>query len=170
MIILLVMKQMYMNQLCTVNIRRYTNMATEKATFAGGCYCCLVEPFDEQPGIIAVTSGSTGGTVETPTYKQVCSTTTGHVEAVQITFDPTIFPYEELVTLFWQQIDPTDDGGQFHDRGDSYRTAIFYHNETQKKIAEDSKQTLIYIKKFQKTIVTQIIQAKKFYPDEEEHL
>lgn len=158
-----------MNQFCTFNIRRDTNMATEKATFAGGCFWCMVEPFDEQPGIIEVTSGYTGGTVENPTYKQVCSNTTGHVEAVQITFDPTIFPYEELVTLFWQQIDPTDDGGQFHDRGDSYRTAIFYHNETQKKIAEESKQTLIDSKKFQKPIVTPIIPAKTFYPAEEEH-
>src|SRR5699024_2504066 len=168
-IIHLVIKHMFMQQVCTFNIRRDNNMEIVKAPFAGGYYWCMVEVFDEQRGIIEVTSGYTGDTEENPTYKEVCSNTTGHVEAVQITFDPTIFPYEELVSLFKQQIDPTYDGGQFHDRGDSYRTAIFYHNETQKKIAEESKQTLIDSKKFQKPIVTPIIPAKTFYPAEEEH-
>lgn len=141
----------------------------ETATFAGGCFWCMVEPFDERPGIEKVISGYTGGTVENPTYEQVCSNTTGHVEAVQITFDPSIVPYEELVELFWQQIDPTDAGGQFHDRGDSYKTAIFYSNEEQKKIAEKSKQDLEASKKFNKPIVTKILPAKTFYPAEEEH-
>lgn len=141
----------------------------ETATFAGGCFWCMVEPFDERPGIEKVISGYTGGTVENPTYKQVCSNTTGHVEAVQITFDPAIVSYQELVELFWQQIDPTDAGGQFHDRGDSYKTAIFYNNDNQKKIAETSKQELEDSKKFNKPIVTKIIPAKPFYPAEEEH-
>lgn len=141
----------------------------EKATFAGGCFWCMVEPFDERPGIIEVLSGYTGGTVEHPTYEQVCSNTTGHVEAVQITYDANIVDYEDLVTLFWQQIDPTDSGGQFHDRGESYQTAIFYHNEEQKKIAEQSKQALIDSEKFKKPIVTPILEAKTFYPAEEEH-
>ncbi len=141
----------------------------ETATFAGGCFWCMVEPFDERPGIEKVISGYTGGTVENPTYEQVCSNTTGHVEAVQITFDPAIVPYEELVELFWQQIDPTDAGGQFHDRGDSYKTAIFYNNEEQKKTAEKSKQDLEASKKFNKPIVTKILPAKTFYPAEEEH-
>mgnify|MGYP001419223311 FL=1 len=141
----------------------------EKATFAGGCFWCMVEPFDERPGIKEVISGYTGGTVENPTYEQVCSNTTGHVEAVQITFDPKIVSYEELVKLFWQQIDPTDDGGQFHDRGDSYKTAIFYHNEEQKKIAEASKEELAKSGKFKKPIVTPILPAKPFYRAEEEH-
>lgn len=141
----------------------------ETATFAGGCFWCMVEPFDERPGIEKVISGYTGGTVENPTYKQVCSNTTGHVEAVQITFDPAIVSYQELVELFWQQIDPTDAGGQFHDRGDSYKTAIFYNNDNQKKIAETSKQELEDSKKFNKPIVTKILPAKPFYPAEEEH-
>lgn len=141
----------------------------EKATFAGGCFWCMVEPFDERPGIKEVISGYTGGTVENPTYEQVCSGMTGHVEAVQITYDPKIVSYEELVQLFWQQIDPTDDGGQFHDRGDSYKTAIFYHNEEQKQIAEASKEELAKSGKFKKPIVTPILPAKPFYPAEEEH-
>ena len=141
----------------------------KKATFAGGCFWCMVEPFDERPGIKEVISGYTGGTVENPTYEQVCSNTTGHVEAVQITYDPSIVPYEELVQLFWQQIDPTDAGGQFHDRGESYKTAIFYHDEKQKEIAEKSKEELQKSGKFNKPIVTDIIEAKPFYPAEEEH-
>src|SRR5690625_4426101 len=114
----------------------------EIATFAGGCFWCMVEPFDERPGILSVVSGYTGGTVENPTYEQVCTNTTVHLEAVKITFDPNIMSYEQLVNTFWQQIDPTDPGGQFNDRGESYQTAIFYHNEDQRKIAGSSKQAL----------------------------
>jgi len=139
------------------------------ATFAGGCFWCMVKPFDEQPGIISVLSGYTGGTVENPTYQQVCTDTTGHYEAVQITFDPDIFPYEKLLELFWQQIDPTDPGGQFHDRGQSYQTAIFYHNEVQKELAEKSKLALEESGRFAKPIVTPILPAKTFYPGEEYH-
>src|SRR5690625_5043571 len=94
----------------------------ELATFAGGCFWCMVDPFDKRPGIIKVVSGYTGGHVENPTYEKVTSQTTGHVEAVQITFDPTIMSYEKLVEIYWQQIDPTDPGGQFNDRGESYQT------------------------------------------------
>lgn len=141
----------------------------EKATFAGGCFWCMVEPFDERPGIKSVISGYTGGHTENPTYEEVCSNTTGHVEAVQITFDPTIVSFKELVELFWQQIDPTDAGGQFHDRGESYQTAIFYHNDEQKQIAEVSKQALQNSGKFQKDIVVPILEAKIFYEAEEAH-
>lgn len=141
----------------------------EKATFAGGCFWCMVEPFDERPGIIEVLSGYTGGTVPNPTYEQVCSHTTGHVEAVQITYDPSLISYEELVDIFWRQIDPTDPGGQFYDRGSSYKTAIFYHNEAQRKIAEESKRQLEESGRFNKPIVTEILPAKPFYPAEEEH-
>ncbi len=102
----------------------------------------MVKPFDEQPGIEKVVSGYTGGHTENPTYEEVCSETTGHREAVQITFQPDIYPYEKLVELFWQQIDPTDAGGQFADRGSSYRAAIYYHNDEQKQIAEASKNSL----------------------------
>lgn len=139
------------------------------ATFAGGCFWCMVKPFDEQPGIKSVISGYTGGTVENPTYQQVCSDTTGHYEAVQITYDPEIFPYEKLLELFWQQIDPTDPGGQFYDRGQSYQTAIFYQDEAQKKLAEQSKQALQESGRFSKPIVTPILPAKTFYPAEDYH-
>lgn len=141
----------------------------ELATFAGGCFWCMVDPFDERPGVISIVSGYTGGTIENPTYEQVSTNTTGHVEAVQITFDPTIMTYKELVQTFWQQIDPTDPGGQFNDRGESYQTAIFYHNEEQKQIAEKSKQELAASGRFRKPVVTQILPAKPFYSAEEAH-
>ncbi|MBX9969334.1 peptide-methionine (S)-S-oxide reductase MsrA [Priestia aryabhattai] len=141
----------------------------EVATFAGGCFWCMVKPFDEQPGIIKVVSGYTGGHKENPTYKEVCSETTGHYEAVQITFDPEVFPYEKLLELYWPQIDPTDAGGQFADRGDSYRTAIFYHNEHQKALAEESKRQLEASGRFSEPIATQILPAKPFYEAEEYH-
>jgi len=141
----------------------------EKATFAGGCFWCMVQPFDEQPGIKEVVSGYTGGHKENPTYEEVCSDTTGHYEAVQITFDPEVFPYKKLLELFWQQIDPTDEGGQFNDRGSSYRTAIFYHNEAQKEMAEESKAQVASSGRFHKPIVTAILPASTFYPAEEKH-
>ncbi|NSL52835.1 peptide-methionine (S)-S-oxide reductase MsrA [Calidifontibacillus erzurumensis] len=139
------------------------------ATFAGGCFWCMVAPFDEQPGIKEVVSGYTGGYKENPTYEEVCAGTTGHYEAVQITYDPEVFPYEKLLELFWQQIDPTDPGGQFNDRGGSYRTAIFYHDEEQKQLAEASKKELEASGRFQKPIVTEILPAGPFYPAEEYH-
>jgi len=141
----------------------------EKATFAGGCFWCMVQPFDEQPGIKEIVSGYTGGHKENPTYEEVCSDTTGHYEAVQITFNPEVFPYKKLLELFWQQIDPTDEGGQFNDRGLSYRTAIFYHNEDQREMAEASKAELASSGKFQKPIVTAILPASTFYRAEEKH-
>jgi methionine-S-sulfoxide reductase len=97
----------------------------ELATFAGGCFWCMVGPFEEMPGVRKVTSGYTGGHKENPTYEEVCSETTGHAEAVQIEFEPDVIPYRKLLDIFWMQIDPTDPGGQFADRGSSYRTAIF---------------------------------------------
>lgn len=141
----------------------------ELATFAGGCFWCMVKPFDQFDGIEKVVSGYTGGYVENPTYEQVCQDNTGHYEAVQITFDPAIFPYEKLLEIFWQQIDPTDEGGQFHDRGTSYKTAIFYHSEEQREKAEKSKRTLADSGRFQKEIVTSILPAKPFYEAEEYH-
>lgn len=143
--------------------------SVELATFAGGCFWCMVTPFEQLPGIISVVSGYTGGTKENPTYNEVCSETTGHAEAVQITFEPRLFPYEKLLELFWQQIDPTDLGGQFHDRGGSYRTAIFTHSEEQRQKAEASKQALEASGRFDRPIVTEIVPASKFYPAEEYH-
>ncbi|WP_281890016.1 peptide-methionine (S)-S-oxide reductase MsrA [Paenibacillus sp. YYML68] len=141
----------------------------ELATFAGGCFWCMVTPFEELPGIISVVSGYTGGHTTNPTYQEVCSDTTGHTEAVQITFDPELMPYEELVELFWQQIDPTDAGGQFADRGSSYRSSIFYHTEQQKNTAEASKERLNASGRFEQPIVTPIEPAQVFYPAEEYH-
>lgn len=142
---------------------------TDTATFAGGCFWCMVKPFDTLPGIQKVVSGYTGGHVANPTYEQVKSGTTGHMEAVQILFDPQVFPYEKLLELYWTQIDPTDDGGQFIDRGSNYRTAIFYHNERQRELAEQSKAALASGGRFRKPIVTRILPEAPFYPAEEEH-
>lgn len=148
---------------------REHNPQLELATFAGGCFWCMVSPFEELPGIYGIVSGYTGGHTPNPTYEQVCAGGTGHYEAVQITFDPGIFPYRKLLELFWQQIDPTDEGGQFHDRGESYRTAIFYHNDKQLEEAEQSKQELANSGRFDKPIVTPILPATTFYAAEEYH-
>ncbi|PKX60559.1 peptide-methionine (S)-S-oxide reductase MsrA [Latilactobacillus sakei] len=144
-------------------------MATETAIFAGGCFWCMVHPFDQQPGIIKVVSGYTGGHVANPTYEQVCSHTTGHTEAVEITFDPAVISYAELVEIYWRQTDPTDAMGQFQDRGDSYRPVIFVNSAQQRVIAEASKEKLIASGRFNEPIVTQIEAAKPFYPAEEYH-
>ncbi len=145
------------------------NDRLQLATFAGGCFWCMVKPFDEIPGIKKVVSGYTGGTTKNPTYEQVCSGVTGHTEAVQITFDSTVIPYVNLLDLYWMQIDPTDAGGQFYDRGDSYRPAIFYHNEEQRVLAEKSKQNLDESGKFTRPIVVTIEPAQPFYEAEEYH-
>lgn len=147
----------------------HTQPSLEKATFAGGCFWCMVTPFEELPGIHSIVSGYTGGHTENPTYEEVCTDRTGHAEAVQITFDPAVFPYKKLLELFWQQIDPTDPGGQFYDRGSSYRTAIFYHNEKQREEAEQSKRELERSGRFDKPIATEIVPASAFYPAEEHH-
>ena len=144
-------------------------MAFEKATFAGGCFWCMVKPFDTLPGIESVVSGYTGGHVENPTYERVCTGTTGHTEAVQITFDPEVFPYKDLVEVYWQQTDPTDPNGQFVDQGNSYRPAIFYYTEEQKAIAEASKIALDASGRFNKPVITPIEPAQPFYPAEDYH-
>ncbi len=142
---------------------------TEKAIFAGGCFWCMVKPFDQFDGIEQIVSGYSGGHVENPTYKQVKSGTTGHLEVVEITFQPAVFSYEQLLDIFWQQIDPTDDEGQFQDRGPSYRAAIFVHNERQRVIAEQSKRQLSASGRFNKPVVTEIRDAVPFYPAEDYH-
>ncbi|GMK42617.1 peptide-methionine (R)-S-oxide reductase [Paenibacillus sp. CCS19] len=142
---------------------------TEQATFAGGCFWCMVKPFEEMPGIVSVISGYTGGTTVNPTYEEVCRGGTGHTEAVQITFDPEQFPYEKLLDIFWRQIDPTDSGGQFHDRGDSYRPAIFYHNEEQRRLAEASKRELEASGRFDRPIAVTVEPAAPFYAAEDYH-
>ncbi|KRL68491.1 peptide-methionine (S)-S-oxide reductase MsrA [Companilactobacillus versmoldensis] len=144
-------------------------MKEETAIFAGGCFWCMVHPFDQQPGIISVISGYTGGHVPNPTYEQVCSETTGHTEAVKITFDADVISYKDLVEIYWTVADPTDATGQFQDRGDSYRPVIFYANDEQKDIAEKSKAALAESGEFDEPIVTKIQPAKEFYVAEDYH-
>ena len=139
------------------------------AVFAGGCFWCMVKPFDSLPGIKKVISGYTGGTVANPTYEQVASHTTGHTEAVQITYDPSVISYAELVEIYWRQTDPTDAMGQFQDRGDSYRPVIFVNNEEERAIARASRDRLAASGTFEQPIVIQIEATQPFYPAEAEH-
>jgi len=139
------------------------------ATFAGGCFWCVVAPFEELEGVLKVVSGYTGGNSENPTYEEVCAGNTGHYEAVQITYNSAVCQYRKLLDTFWRQIDPTDPGGQFHDRGHSYKTAIFYHDDKQKIEAEASKEALEQSGRFDRPIATQILPAAEFYPAEDYH-
>ncbi|MDZ5711876.1 peptide-methionine (S)-S-oxide reductase MsrA [Jeotgalibacillus haloalkalitolerans] len=144
-------------------------MKLEKATFAGGCFWCMVKPFDQYDGIEQVVSGYTGGHVKNPSYEDVKSGESGHREAVEITFNPDVFPYDQLLEIYWQQVDPTDNEGQFQDRGPSYRATIFYHNNEQKEKAEQSKQKLAASGRFKKPVITPIEPADAFYPAEDYH-
>jgi peptide methionine sulfoxide reductase msrA/msrB len=139
------------------------------ATFAGGCFWCTEADFEKVPGVVKVVSGYTGGKKENPTYEEVSSGTTGHVEAVQVYYDPAKVTYQELLDYFWRHINPTDPGGQFVDRGSKYRSVIFYHSEEQKRLAEKSKEELNRSGRFDKPIVTEIIKFTKFYEAEEYH-
>lgn len=141
----------------------------EKATFAGGCFWCMVHPFEKLDGVKEVISGYTGGRKENPTYEEVSSGTTGHVEAVQVIYDPAKVSYQKLLDVFWRQIDPTDAGGQFVDRGTQYRSVIFSHTPEQKALAEKSRADLQRSGRFNKPIVTDILPAGKFYRAEEYH-
>jgi len=142
---------------------------TAIATFAGGCFWCMEGPFEALDGVGSVISGYTDGQVSNPTYEQVSSGTTGHAEAVQITYDPSTVSYEQLLETFWRQIDPTDPGGQFADRGTQYRTGIYYHSEEQQRLAEAAKQALEAAGKFDEPIATEIKPASTFYPAEDYH-
>lgn len=141
----------------------------QKATFAGGCFWCVEHPYDHHNGVLSAVSGYTGGLQPNPTYEQVSAGGTGHVEAVEITFDSQKTSYSELLDTFWRQIDPTDAGGQFADRGSQYRPVIFYHNEEQKRLAEASRDTLAASGHFDKSIVVDIVPASTFYPAEDYH-
>ena len=158
---------------CAFAITACTNNSTaqnlDQATFAGGCFWCIEAPFDKLPGVVSAISGYTGGPEENPTYGQVSSGSTGHLEAVQVTYDPQKVTYRELLDLFWRQFDPTDAGGSFYDRGHHYTSAVFYHNEEQKKLAEASKIALDKSGRFAKPIVTPIHPQMKFYPAEDYH-
>jgi peptide methionine sulfoxide reductase msrA/msrB len=143
--------------------------ALKIGTFAGGCFWCTEADFEKLPGVVKVISGYTGGHKENPTYKEVSSGTTGHVEAVQVYYDPSKLTYAELLDYFWRHIDPTDGGGQFVDRGAQYRSVIFYHDEEQKRSAEKSKEELNQSGRFKKPVVTEIVPLTKFYEAEDYH-
>jgi peptide-methionine (S)-S-oxide reductase len=141
----------------------------EKATFAGGCFWCMEHPFDEIPGVVSVTSGYTGGRKRNPTYEEVSAGGTGHAESVQVVYDPARVTYEKLLNVFWHNIDPTAKDRQFCDIGNQYRSAIFYHNEEQHRLAMRSKSLLEKNKTFKEPVVTGIVPATEFYPAEDYH-
>jgi len=142
---------------------------TASAVFAGGCFWCTESDFEKVEGVIEVISGYTGGRVKNPTYKQVSGGGTGHLEVVKVIYDPAMISYEQLLDVFWQHVDPTDPGGQFVDRGEQYRSAVFYADKTEKHLAEQSKQRLSASGRFSKSIVTDILPLGKFYPAEDYH-
>jgi peptide-methionine (S)-S-oxide reductase len=139
-----------------------------KATFAGGCFWCMEPPYDKLEGVISTTSGYTGGHRQNPTYKEVTAGDTGHAEAVEVVYDPAKVDYAKLLDVFWRNIDPTVADRQFCDIGNQYRTAVFYHDDTQKRLAEQSRQVLEASGRFPR-IVTEIVPAGPFYPAEEYH-
>lgn len=151
------------------NAKPNTDEQMATATFAGGCFWCMEPPFEKIDGVKSVVSGYMGGVKEDPTYEEVCSGTTGHAEAVQIRYDPSVISYDELLDVFWRNIDPTTPDQQFADHGSQYRTAIFYHNDEQKRLAEESKKKLGASGKFDQPVVTEITPASVFYPAEDHH-
>src|SRR5260370_3021325 len=142
---------------------------TRIAVFAGGCFWCIQPAFDKAKGVIKTVVGYSGGTEPSPTYELVSSEKTGYRESIEITYDPTKISYAQLLDIYWRQIDPTQADGQFTDIGPSYRAAIFYNDNEEKKIAEASKEKIAHSRKFDKPIVTEILPAMKFYPAEAYH-
>jgi len=140
-----------------------------KATFAGGCFWCMEPPFDKLQGVISTTSGYAGGNSKDPTYEEVSAGRTGHAETVQVLYDPTKISYSKLLDVFWVNIDPTVKNQQFCDHGPQYRTGIFYHDEEQKRLAEESKKKIEQAGKLPQSIVTEIMPLRDFYPAEEYH-
>jgi methionine-S-sulfoxide reductase len=141
----------------------------KRAVFAGGCFWCIQPAFDKAPGVIKTLVGYCGGTEPNPTYQSVSSEKTGYRESIEITYDPAKISFDQLLDIYWRQIDPTQVDGQFTDIGPSYRAAIFYGNDDEKKIAQASREKLAKSKKFDKPIVTEILPAAKFYPAEDYH-
>jgi peptide-methionine (S)-S-oxide reductase len=141
----------------------------EKATFAGGCFWCMEEALDNVQGVVSTTSGYTGGRKPNPTYEEVSAGGTGHAESVEVLYDPQKVSYTTLLSAFWRNIDPTTPDRQFCDVGDQYRPAIFYHDETQKRLAEESKRAVDQAKPFNEPLMTQIVPASDFYPAEDYH-
>src|SRR5881409_1916664 len=140
------------------------NRRLEKATFAGGCFWCMEETLDKVDGVVSTTSGYTGGKKKNPTYEEVSAGETGHAESVEILYDPAKVSYAKLLEVFWHNIDPTTPDRQFCDYGDQYRPAIFYHDETQKRLAEESKKALVKSKPFKGSIVTEIVPPRSSIP------
>lgn len=149
----------------------FSSLADDEAAavLAGGCFWCMEPPYDELDGVVETISGYTGGTVENPTYRQVVRNNTGHYEAVIVVYRPEEISYEELLEVFWVNIDPLDAGGQFCDRGSSYRSGIFYRNEAQRETAEASKRALQQSGRLRRDIVTEVMPAETFYVAEEYH-
>ncbi len=141
----------------------------KKAMFAGGCFWCLEPPISVLNGVISVIPGYSGGHTVNPTYEQVCSGATGHLEVIEVAFNSDIIGYGEIVEVFWRQIDPTDESGQFGDRGSQYSTAIFYYDEEQEAVAKKSKEKIAELFKFDMPIATRILKVEKFYPAEDYH-
>jgi peptide-methionine (S)-S-oxide reductase len=139
------------------------------ATFAGGCFWCMEPPFDELAGVVSTTSGYTGGSKQDPMYEEVSAGGTGHAEAVQVRYDPRVVTYEELLAVFWRNVDPVTPNRQFCDAGSQYRSAIFYHDDAQRRLAEESKAALERSGRFDEPIVTEIVAASAFYPAEAYH-
>jgi peptide-methionine (S)-S-oxide reductase len=165
--IILAMMGLSVSLIAATTVTAATNL--EKATFAGGCFWCMEHPFDEIPGVVSVTSGYTGGQKINPTYEEVSAGGTGHAESIQVVYDPAKVTYEQLLNVFWHNIDPTTRDRQFCDGGHQYRSAIFYHNEEQHRLALQSKALLEKNKPFKEAIVTEIVQATEFYPAEDYH-
>ncbi|HEY6084375.1 MAG TPA: peptide-methionine (S)-S-oxide reductase MsrA [Nitrospira sp.] len=145
------------------------SVSSSKAYFAGGCFWCMEEAFEKVEGVTAVISGYMGGTVKNPTYEEVSSGRTGHAESVEVLYDPSKISYAQLLEAFWRNVDPVTANAQFCDHGNQYRAAIFYMNEEQKQLAEESKRAIEQSKRFKEPIVTQLTMATEFYPAEEYH-
>ena len=172
MIFLLLLAGCQKNGIAGQSLKKDTLMEDKnirQATFAGGCFWCTESDFEKLPGVVKVVSGYTGGFKENPTYEEVSSGTTGHVEAIEVYYDSSKLTYKDLLDYFWRHVDPTDAGGQFVDRGSQYRSVIFYHDEEQKRLAEASKEALQKSGRFDRPIVTEILPFKKIYPAEAYH-
>ena len=154
---------------CTAITSVMASNHLEKATFAGGCFWCMEHPFDQIPGVVSVTSGYTGGWKKNPSYEEVSAGGTGHAESIQIVYDSSKVSYEKLLEVFWHNIDPTARDRQFCDSGHQYRSAIFYHNEEQHKLALRTKALLEKNQNFKEPVVTEIVEATQFYPAEDYH-
>ena len=153
----------------TLGTRSSQAQDLQKATFAGGCFWCIEAPFDKLDGVVSAVSGYTGGQLENPSYKQVSTGSTKHIESVEITFDPAIITYRQLLEVYWRQFDPTDAGGSFYDRGHQYTSAVFYHGQEQRQLAQASKEDLANSGRFDEPIATTIRPAQTFYPAEKYH-